>query len=95
MESFLCPEAEWVHEVAPNGTIQIQCCNLPDWLKKEDPTLDAPEALLLSHCSQVVCGTRRSCHSLKAADPQTTLALRHTPSGRDFLQWFYFANVRI
>jgi len=38
MESFLCPQAEWVHEVAPNGTIQIECRNLPDWLKKEYPT---------------------------------------------------------
>jgi len=38
MESSLCPEAEWVHEVAPNGTIQIQCRNLPEWLKKDYPT---------------------------------------------------------
>jgi hypothetical protein len=38
MESFLCPQAEWVHEVAPNGTIQIKCRNLPEWLKKEYPT---------------------------------------------------------
>ena len=37
-ESALCPEAKWVHEVAPNGTIQIECRNLPEWLKKEHPT---------------------------------------------------------
>ena len=37
MESALCPEARWVHEVAPNGTIQIQCRNLPEWLKTEFP----------------------------------------------------------
>jgi len=38
MKSSLCPEAEWIHEVAPNGTIQIQCRNLPEWLKKEHPS---------------------------------------------------------
>jgi len=38
MESSLCPEAEWVHEVAPDGTIQIQSRNLPEWLKKDYPT---------------------------------------------------------
>ena len=38
MESSLCPEAEWVHEVVPDGTIQIQSRNLPEWLKKEHPT---------------------------------------------------------
>jgi len=38
MESSLCPGAKWVHEVAPNGTIQIECRNLPDWLEKEYPT---------------------------------------------------------
>jgi hypothetical protein len=37
MESVLCPEARWVHEVAPSGTIQIQCRNLPEWLKAEFP----------------------------------------------------------
>jgi len=38
MQSSLCPEAKWVHEVAPNGTIQIQCRNLPEWLRNEHPT---------------------------------------------------------
>jgi hypothetical protein len=38
MESSLCPEAEWVHEVAPDGTIQIQSRNLPGWLKKDYPS---------------------------------------------------------
>jgi len=38
LESALCPEAMWVQEVAPNGTIQIECRNLPDWLEKEYPT---------------------------------------------------------
>ena len=38
MESFLCPPAKWVHEIGPNGTIQIECRNLPGWLRKEYPT---------------------------------------------------------
>lgn len=38
MESFLCPQAKWVQEVAPNGTIQIQSRNLPEWMKQEHPT---------------------------------------------------------
>ncbi len=38
MESALCPQARWVHEIAPDGRIQIYCRNLPEWLKKEHPT---------------------------------------------------------
>jgi hypothetical protein len=37
MESALCPRTKWVHELLPNGTIQIQCRNLPEWLKEEHP----------------------------------------------------------
>ena len=37
MKSVLCPEAEWVHEVAPDGSINLQCRNLPAWLRKEYP----------------------------------------------------------
>ena len=25
MKSLICPEAKWVHEVAPDGTIKLQC----------------------------------------------------------------------
>ena len=38
MKSSLCPEAEWVHDVGHDGRIQIRCRNLPEWLKKENPT---------------------------------------------------------
>lgn len=37
MESALCAKVKWVHELVPNGTIQIQCRNLPQWLKEEHP----------------------------------------------------------
>jgi hypothetical protein len=37
MESALCSSVKWVHESVPNGTIQIQCRNLPKWLKEEHP----------------------------------------------------------
>ena len=37
MKSVLCPEAEWVHEVAADGSITLQCRNLPEWLRKEYP----------------------------------------------------------
>jgi hypothetical protein len=38
MESSICPDSTWVHEVAPNGMIQIECRNLPEWLRQEYPT---------------------------------------------------------
>ena len=37
MKSLLCPEAKWVHEIAPDGSIKLHCLNLPEWLKKEFP----------------------------------------------------------
>jgi hypothetical protein len=37
MKSLLCPEAKWVHEITPDGTINLQCINLPKWLRKEFP----------------------------------------------------------
>ena len=37
MKSVLCPEAKWVHEITPDGSIKLQCLNLPEWLRKEFP----------------------------------------------------------
>jgi hypothetical protein len=37
MKSLICPEAQWVHEIAPDGTINLQCLNLPEWLRKKNP----------------------------------------------------------
>ena len=37
MKSLVCPEAQWVREVAPDGTINLQCRNLPEWLRKQYP----------------------------------------------------------
>ncbi len=34
-ESALCPEAMWVHEVLPDGRIQIYGDRVPEWLKME------------------------------------------------------------
>jgi len=38
MKSLLCPGAKWVHEIAPDGTVNLRCLNLPEWLRKEFPT---------------------------------------------------------
>jgi hypothetical protein len=35
--SLLCAEAKWVHEIAPDGTIKLQCLNFPEWLNKVYP----------------------------------------------------------
>jgi len=37
MNSLLCPEAKWVHEITPDGSIKLQCLNLPEWLRKGFP----------------------------------------------------------
>jgi len=37
MKSRLCPEAKWVHEITPDGSIKVQCLNLPEWLRKQYP----------------------------------------------------------
>ena len=37
MKSLLCPEAKWVHEITPDGSIKLQCLNLPEWLRKQFP----------------------------------------------------------
>jgi hypothetical protein len=36
-KSLICPEAKWVHEIAPDGTINLQCLDLPEWLRKKYP----------------------------------------------------------
>jgi hypothetical protein len=37
MNSLLCPEAKWVHDITPEGSIKLQCLNLPEWLRKGSP----------------------------------------------------------
>jgi hypothetical protein len=37
IKSLVCPEAKWVHEITSDGSIRLQCLNLPEWLRKEFP----------------------------------------------------------
>jgi hypothetical protein len=33
MESLLCPELKWVHQISPEGTLLITSTGLPDWVR--------------------------------------------------------------
>lgn len=51
MQSSLCPETKWLHHVAPDGTIQIYCNRLPEWVEKEHRNRDLPLTYSLAPAS--------------------------------------------